>query len=90
MAVVAKAEAELADKAEQLKTVTESIESILAQMAPADAAAWREKQAADKAAAAEVFIQKEVEKEKEKEGRGRRRGRRRGRGREDTEMEIEM
>jgi C4-dicarboxylate-specific signal transduction histidine kinase len=36
-AVVEKAEAELADKREQLKTVTESIESILGQMPAADA-----------------------------------------------------
>jgi len=34
---VEKAEAELADKREQLKTVTESIESILGQMPAADA-----------------------------------------------------
>ena len=87
MAVVAKAEAELADKAEQLKTVTESIESILAQMAPADAAAWREKQAADKAAAAEVFVQKEVEKEKEKEKEGEGEGGRWREGKMDVEIE---
>ncbi len=53
-AVVAKAEAELTDKREQLKTVADSIESILGSMTEADATAWREKQAAEKAAAAEA------------------------------------
>lgn len=53
-AVVEKAEAELADKREQMKTVTESIDSMLGQMSAEDAKAWREKQAAEKAAAAEA------------------------------------
>ena len=53
-AVVAKAQAELTDKTEQLKTVNDSLESILSQMPSDDATAWREKQAADKAAAAEA------------------------------------
>jgi len=53
-AVVEKAEAELADKGEQLRSVTDSLESILEQMPAAEATVWREKQSANKAAADEA------------------------------------
>uniref|UniRef100_A0A7S4P865 valine--tRNA ligase n=1 Tax=Guillardia theta TaxID=55529 RepID=A0A7S4P865_GUITH len=53
-AVVDEANAQLADKREQLNTINSSLEGILAQMPPEEAEEWRKTAAAEKAAAEEA------------------------------------